>query len=941
MADAERLSVATLAKLTASGDIAAAGRLGRSLIAEIEWRGRWTQAASDGAASSSTAIGVATPSAAVALPPDPSAWVYGEDGRTRLPLSDIVLPARGSLTQLSLLSALHAFCCEDAAASEQWEDVERHSRAGLSLLRSAGREGASYGKGVPPASSATGGASPRWVAWRQICFAFAALMAAQRLGSDEDGTASASAIDAVVASRRALLRQLRGYCDGASARTEDGTTIAPLLRVATAVAKEAIHADAASAQLSDDIADGLTATLRLASRHVERAASDVVDSLPLQSDGQAARGGDVDGAELPQRAMPGLRATLDRLHAALELRTTLAARDGNAETSRVHSPKRPRLSAHVRPLMQHVESSDGDGGDGTAACWAALLDCGHLAIALEVSKATRRGHTITAPESAATKLDAYLPESRITAAVDFYSNQSCRCDGLGALQRAVHASLHLRATFLLSEAVQLLLRRSSAHHAHPTASHDAAAAVAAVTTSNSNATDELLRSAERTARRAIAMLGEHDQGGGGGATLAAMGSRRVRATALLMLGQHTDAMEQLDALPAELVAAADLDGAVLRGILEASRGHAQGSLDAFQHSLAVGSGNGLAAGLPLYNLHCHYDRTRQYDAARRLSDFLPGADMRVGLNSADHAVLTIELAAARTAGTAVPGDARRPRVSAHASGGALCPLGTTYLQARARLLHRDWEGAAALLRGLLDQERQLRPVLHSLGLGEPDLVRQLALAMLEAGEHHELIRLLRERGLERSPHVSDLLADALLCDDEPHAALALVDSGAKRAPGDVARGGSGAAADGTRRRDELRSRNNRACYLVCVGRHAEAERELLAASKLAPAAVEPAYNLALLRWQVGEKRAAAEAWLRFRGWKLAATPDYYESLASGIRPSAPPSPPESAVSGSVDAASSAALDRAMLRYWSSMQNERAVQAHWSLARALEDETTAP
>ena len=53
MADAERLSVATLAKLTASGDIAAAGRLGRSLIAEIEWRGRWTQAASDGAASSS------------------------------------------------------------------------------------------------------------------------------------------------------------------------------------------------------------------------------------------------------------------------------------------------------------------------------------------------------------------------------------------------------------------------------------------------------------------------------------------------------------------------------------------------------------------------------------------------------------------------------------------------------------------------------------------------------------------------------------------------------------------------------------------------------------------------------------------------------------------------------------------------------------------------
>ena len=55
----------------------------------------------------------------------------------------------------------------------------------------------------------------------------------------------------------------------------------------------------------------------------------------------------MDGAELPQRAMPGLRATLDRLHAALELRTTLAARDGNAETLRVHSPKRPRLRVHT------------------------------------------------------------------------------------------------------------------------------------------------------------------------------------------------------------------------------------------------------------------------------------------------------------------------------------------------------------------------------------------------------------------------------------------------------------------------------------------------------------------------------------------------------------------------------------------------------------------
>ena len=68
---------------------------------------------------------------------------------------------------------------------------------------------------------------------------------------------------------------------------------------------------------------------------------------------------------------------------------------------------------------------------------------------------------------------------------------------------------------------------------------------------------------------------------------------------------------------------------------------------------------------------------------------------------------------------------------------------------------------------------------------------------------------------------------------------------------------------------------------------------------------------------------------------LDATPDVYARLADGVRPGAgtPPAAAESAVSGRVDAASAAALDRAMLRFWASLKSEEAMRRHWGAAAA--------
>ena len=108
----------------------------------------------------------------------------------------------------------------------------------------------------------------------------------------------------------------------------------------------------------------------------------------------------------------------------------------------------------------------------------------------------------------------------------------------------------------------------------------------------------------------------------------------------------------------------------------------------------------------------------------------------------------------------------------------------------------------------------------------------------------------------------------------------------------------------------------RSCARSASTRRRSSSSELL---KGHPTEIAPAYNLALLRWQLGFHDAAAQGWLRFRRWPLEATPDVYETRARNLRFVGPTDEYETVVTGHVDRASSTALDRAMLRHWANRQ----------------------
>ena len=113
----------------------------------------------------------------------------------------------------------------------------------------------------------------------------------------------------------------------------------------------------------------------------------------------------------------------------------------------------------------------------------------------------------------------------------------------------------------------------------------------------------------------------------------------------------------------------------------------------------------------------------------------------------------------------------------HELSGALSQIGVRYLHARAQLLCGAWGESVTQLRAILDDERTLRPTLRALGVrDEWPLVRQAALAMVEAGEHHALLELVEERGLRQAPQLAEFIADALFSEYEPAAALVALDT---------------------------------------------------------------------------------------------------------------------------------------------------------------------
>ena len=187
-------AVATLLRHLRRSEYVACLRLGRALLAELEWRQQ-----------DLSAVGASSGSASVLrLPPDPTAAVLRTSNGRAQSLSDLVCPARDSAEEAEFLSSIHVCSCEAAACIERWEDAEAHARAGMACMRAVQRRGTRM-DGVT------------WIEWRELCFAHAALLASHRTAASTSGTgtgaaSAAAGMDAAAAMAR-LLQQLQAHCE--------------------------------------------------------------------------------------------------------------------------------------------------------------------------------------------------------------------------------------------------------------------------------------------------------------------------------------------------------------------------------------------------------------------------------------------------------------------------------------------------------------------------------------------------------------------------------------------------------------------------------------------------------------------------------------------------------------------------------------------------------
>ena len=903
-----------LRALAVRGDHSGLARLGRSVLHELEARSR-------------------LPSTLVVLPPDPAASV-AVGGRTLL-LSEMQLPERETAGAARLAHLAHCYCCEASAACGDWHEVERHAESALACLRAL------------PASSA----SPEQRCFSELCLTHAALAASS--------SHSAAAATGGTHQWLALRRRLREHCErrevaataaAAAPQGSRGAEAAALLELATA----------ASATLrADDALPTLVAALRCVARE-------------LGLDAEGARDAETLGLVRPagQRAAPGAVGEAGSLLEMLARHAPLVGlgpggdgQERNTQGGRLS--KRPRDEAAPEGGAQGAEP--GTPAEGRRALSAALARCAELAVRLALPAECEARCT-----SAVWLAERCLGRGQPSAALE-----PCEPLPLGSAAEAPAAGASCLIAGPLGVAASALAAPAALHTQAVIFFREAAALAAA---DGPPELDSLLRRAEDCSARAAAVTAAAAAAWGGAAACAAEAAEAAEAAArcarshavlLLLTGRAQRASECLRPAAAAGAAAAgarfespsplgtmvSLEELTTAAVLHACCARPQACLDCLQRALSVGSSDGIAPPLALYNLLVHYDRLGQRAAAARMAAFLAGCE------------LGGEPARERGEGgepellLAVRASERAPPLSLHAVRAALCPVGARYLQGRTALLDGRGPAAAAAaattLRALLPEQggRGLVRALAALDAEPGRLVREVGCAMLRAGEAAELLALLRARGEEGLAGLEELVAEARLCEHEPGAALAVLDALQERlglAPpaADAPRpavhsrlsGGStnsealqqAAAAGGTNAAvgTELRLRNNRACLLTCEGRFAEAERELIAARMLAPAAVPPAYNLFLLWWQLAERRRASEMWMRFRGWPLEATPDVYEQRAAAVLPSRTgggPPPPETHVSGEVDPASVAAVDRTVLRFWAELLSAEAVARHWGAA----------
>ena len=843
--------------------------------------------------------------------PDPGASVNVSD---ELPqnLATLGLPTLGALDRVKLQEALHAFLCEASAEASRWDEVARSAQLGLTCIRKLRR-------------TSDNSASLRW---RETCFAHMALDARSRFAA---ATVPKAGLSHAEFTHQVVLQHLADYCKFFS----------------EGISKQS------SVSYSMPSFTGQYSFIRLSVQVIFKAGVDFGHrALALRSLNAALR--------------IAIMITHHGGRQKLEREQELDALDGNNANAMAellkwllaHKPigdlTAQRCSSHARASSTHVGKRTRDLEvvasaelDDHPASWSALdheawealvMSCASVAALITLARgdhdaiedAVKLSHvclpclqaSVTSPSSAVSPLAHSWEHASNPNNTD---TQETTCQRMIAWAIHVHAACLAWRAFATMEYLPLqpdTIASISASDgevrgvllaADQTLVHALANCEALATPKRAYQPDHLADILHYSHMRTVVLLilGRPREAA---SASCAKSSRRLSQWSL---SSQPNRASQMNWLHATACATAD----ACCGDFHAALGH-------FQHALALASSKDAAAALPLFNLLAHYDNAAVNErnntcwaAALRLSTFLLRADFADG--GVHSQGLMPGMTDCRTdfyhsvwfAINASDGAARviRDRI--------LQPVLARYLVARAHLLCGVCSESAAQFSSLLSQERELRIALKSLGISPHAFLRQAGLAMVMAGLHAEWIERLRAFGVDKLAHLQDLIADALLCDFEPDAALHALECSAGRQR-------LCTIVQHVDRKVELRLRNNRACLLICARRYREAELELIDCSRTMPDEIAPAYNLALLRVQVGSHDAAAEGWLRFRRWPLDAAPSAYESLAARTLPSTPPQMGESQVSGYVSKASAAELDRVLLRHWATLQSQKRIVAYW-------------
>jgi len=857
-------------------------------------------------------------------------------------LAQASLPELGTKAATQLAITLHAHLCEVASASGQAEELGYHARAGLAHARRMHGD-------------LNGDVGVRWC---EVWFGHAALVAVTMSAATQGGAAAGRAI---ASSRREVLRQLCDYCRCRSSTSQPTDYVPPLALLQFVLGVASLSLSRGHQESRLETLRALCVVLRCVLADVQ---TQQLPSAPHQRGDRPELATGASTASLPEDAAE-LLAHLHHLLPQLVSRPVLALKrlpgwveeeDDDEEedacllTSILNQKEAPtkRAKLECRDGYRIRRKAVLD----SASLWEmALIRCGGVAAMLTMAAGNPRASA-----------DA-LRISQVCVDVD-------------TMPGGLFTSELLPSSFLANGIAppSLEKRHVTAWALQVQALCLMQCALSSGASSVANA-GTLLRRAAHAASAALAqctptcpspdnLIASHGRGTADGAH-----SRHSCAALLLFLGQTADAAAALlhgSPRGTIVTASASEHHAMVAAVVHACKGERTASLEALQHALTLSSADGAAAALPLYNLLAHYDgiaadtrSTIQWEAARRIATFLLQADFDAVHNTCASGVCQEGVAESTVrglAGTSASGsdsvvvcvrpqsNRTKPILRGHNTRSILSPLGASYLHARAQLLCGEWEPCAASLEQLLKQAHALRPTLDALGADELSLLRQLGFAMLQSGRHFEWLQLAEARGVQRDPRIADLVADALLCEFEPLAALEALENGNGKAQRNLVRTASGqgtpaATPLGTtakvaeQLRAELRMWNNRACLLTCSERFAEAEEALLQCLRLAPYEKAPAYNLALLRWQVGALDAAAEGWLRFRRWSLEASPEVYEQFAAACQPVCLPPQPSCHVTGHVDPESIAELDRTMLRHWAARRSRVAMEAHWGRAGA--------